>query len=178
MWSIGTHPMCPKRLRKPPYPSGTRHADDTPMNATHILGQRPRVLVADDDDDLRALVVPALRSDGYDLIEARDGAALVEIMTKSTPPDAVVTDICMPGASGLSILDELRKAGCMTPIVVITAYGGEHTRALAERLGANATFQKPFDIDDLRTVVMHLLQATSRSREVAITLPDSSEVGS
>jgi two-component system response regulator (stage 0 sporulation protein F) len=121
------------------------------------------VVVADDDPDMRALVMAALEKDGYHLLEARDGADVVDLLNRmGRPADAIVADIHMPELSGLTLLGGLRNRGCSTPIVLMTAYGGDRVRAMAERLGADATFRKPFDIDDLRTVVMNLTQPSSR----------------
>jgi DNA-binding response OmpR family regulator len=140
------------------------------------VGRRPCVLVADDDEDMRALLGIALRRDGYDVIEACDGAEVIEIMGKRLrAPDAIVADVRMPGITGLSALSDLRRDGCMTPFIIMTAQGGpaaEELRALAERLGADAILSKPFDLDDLRTLVMNLMRPSDPPRACAPTLPD------
>lgn len=74
------------------------------------------VIVADDDDDLRALVVETLRSDGYTVVEARDGAELLSMLSETLDdpierPDVVLTDVLMPKLSGLGVLEQLRRAG-------------------------------------------------------------------
>src|SRR3954470_12154319 len=69
-----------------------------------IVARNVRVLVAEDDDDFRSLVVSSLREDGYDVIEARTGDELLELITPPVifdPPDAIVTDVRMPGVDGL-----------------------------------------------------------------------------
>jgi CheY-like chemotaxis protein len=121
-------------------------------------GRRPRIVVADDDEDLRALIVAALRCDGYDIVEARDGDEVLRCMRSShRMPDAIVTDVCMPTRSGLSVLAAVRADGWLTPFVLVTALATESVRPQAERLGADVLFRKPFDTDDLRTVVMNVL---------------------
>ncbi len=120
---------------------------------------RPYVLVADDDDDIRALVVAALRCDGYDVVEARDGGAVLDSLRRGgRVPDAIVTDVRMPVMNGLALLHGLRQEGWRTPVVVMTADGAEQVRDRATRLGANATLSKPFDVDVLRTIVMSVLR--------------------
>lgn len=122
------------------------------------------VLVAEDDDDLRALVVSALRQDGHQLIAVRDGVELLDYIASTlifdegaAYPDLIITDVRMPGFSGMSVLAGLRDQKWTTPIVVMTAYSDAKMRSDAERLGASAFFSKPFDLDDLRTAVVNLV---------------------
>jgi CheY-like chemotaxis protein len=124
----------------------------------------PCVLVAEDDDDIRAMIVASLRRDGYDVCEARSGAELLDHIGSSMlfadaypAPDIIISDIRMPGFTGLEVLAGLRDANWHTPIVLITAYGDEETYHEAERLGADAVFDKPFDVDDLRTAVLNMM---------------------
>jgi CheY-like chemotaxis protein len=123
--------------------------------------ERPQltVLVADDDEDLRSLVVEALRADGYRVIEAHDGAELLDHLraglTDSAPhPDVVVTDVLMPKLSGLGVLDALRRAQWNVPVILMTVMGDGSVHTLARRLGAVRVLRKPLDIDDLRTAVL------------------------
>ena len=118
------------------------------------------VLVADDDDELRATVVDALRSDGYVVLEARDGEEMLALLrdTLSDPatrPDVVVADVRMPKLSGLGVLAELRYAGMRVPVVMMTGFYPESVEVVAKRLGAIGVLRKPFDLDDLRTAVMN-----------------------
>jgi DNA-binding response OmpR family regulator len=69
--------------------------------------------------------------------------------------DLIVSDIRMPVCSGLRIVEALRRAGC-TPMILMTAFGDEQTRVQAADLRA-VLFDKPFDLDDLRRVVVGLL---------------------
>ncbi len=128
------------------------------------------VLVADDDEDMRALVVDTLRADGYTVIEARDGAELLDQLVRAVDdplqrPDVVVTDVRMPNLSGLGVLDALRRARVEIPVVVMTVFAHDSVRTLARRLGAVGLLKKPFDVDDLRTAVLNAQQAFSRSKE-------------
>ena len=133
-----------------------------------VRKRRPRVLVAEDDREMRRLVVEALTDDGYDIAEVCDGVELLAQVGSSVlfggfgstrePPDLIVTDVRMPGLTGLTVLEGLRRAGGDVPVVVITAFGDEETHRVALENGAVAVFDKPFDLDDLRTIVLHALR--------------------
>jgi CheY-like chemotaxis protein len=122
-----------------------------------------RVLLAEDDEEMRCLVADALRGDGYDVVELADGGRLlVDIATRLKSGadgeflDLIVSDIRMPVCTGLQILSALRDAHWQTPVILMTAFGDEATRRHAESLSA-VLFDKPFDLDDLRTAVANLL---------------------
>ena len=115
---------------------------------------------------MRRLIVEALREDGNEVVEASDGGRLLVELTHGREcsyeqVDLIVSDIRMPVCSGLQIVEALRTAHCFVPIVLMTAFGDDQTRAHAETLGA-ILFDKPFAIDDLRTAVVNLL---TRERE-------------
>ncbi len=142
-----------------PSPATDRHYDDAPLTP----GLHPVALVADDDDDMRALVASALRLDGYAVIEARNGSEALRLVgNPPMTPDIIVTDIRMPDLGGIALLAGLRDAGWMTPIVVISAFVTDQVRFVADQFGADAIFSKPVDLDDLRTVVMLLCPSGPR----------------
>jgi DNA-binding NtrC family response regulator len=118
------------------------------------------VLVADDDDDLRALIAATLRDDHYDVIEARDGAELLAHLdaaldSPTRRPAVIVSDVRMPILSGLGVLSALRRAHVSMPVILITVFVDASIRSVAERLGATGVLAKPFDMDDLRTAVVN-----------------------
>ncbi len=128
-----------------------------------VVRSPPRVLVAEDDAEMRRLVVEALTMDGYAVEEAPDGGRLLVRAAahysdrhRIADLDLIVSDIRMPICSGLQILQGLRDSHWQVPVILMTAFGDEGTRARAERLGA-ILFDKPFDIDDLRTAVRALV---------------------
>jgi two-component system OmpR family response regulator len=125
------------------------------------------VLVAEDDADMRRLVVEVLVADGCVVEQVPDGGRLLVELSQQIPRDLeaidlIVSDIRMPVTSGLEILEALRAAHCWTPVILMTAFGDDATRAHAEMLGA-LLFDKPFDLDDLRTAVMNLLHRDERA---------------
>jgi CheY-like chemotaxis protein len=133
----------------------------TPSGATRPF----RILVAEDDAEMRRLVTDALREDGYEVVELADGGRLlvdIAARLKAAPEgdyediDLIVSDIRMPICTGLQILEALRQAHWRTPVILMTAFGDKATRRQAESLRA-VLFDKPFDLDDLRTAVANLL---------------------
>jgi DNA-binding NtrC family response regulator len=125
------------------------------------LGTPPvRVLLADDDEDMLRLIASALRKDGCEIWIARDGTELIEMLAaqldgahEDNRVDVVVSDICMPGASGLEALAAMRKRGLATPVILMTAFGSPDAHSEAHKLNAIAVLNKPFDMDDLRIVI-------------------------
>jgi CheY-like chemotaxis protein len=128
------------------------------------------VLVADDDEEMRSLVVEALREDGYQVVQAVDGGRLLVEIAEclklgggTGSVDLIVSDIRMPVCSGLQILSALRDAHWRTPVILMTAFGDAATRRHAESLAA-VLFDKPFDMDDLRTAVANMLPRDGQPR--------------
>jgi CheY-like chemotaxis protein len=125
---------------------------------------RPRVLLAEDDAELRSLLAALLRADGYDVIEAKDGTALLDRLAEALAGeqgfdsyDLIVTDIRMPGYDAFDVMLGMRRLMFDMPFVLITAFGDALTHRRAEQLGAAAVLDKPFDLDELRTTVHDVL---------------------
>jgi CheY-like chemotaxis protein len=124
----------------------------------------PLVLLAEDDDDMRMLIATMLRRDGYDVLEAEDGEAmefLLEVLflaqRLSSRPTMVLSDIRMPGFSGLDLVARLREHDWLVPVILITGFGDTPTRRAAERLGVAAVFDKPLSLDKLLDRVHELV---------------------
>jgi CheY-like chemotaxis protein len=120
----------------------------------------PLVFLAEDDPELRELLARRLRRLGCDVIELRSGSELLEQLKGAPvldPPDLVISDQRMPGATGLDVLSTLRATGVSAPFVLITAFGDPELHAEARRRGAAAVFDKPFELDDLCAMVRGLL---------------------
>ncbi len=117
------------------------------------------VLIVDDDQAFRRLVCRVLEHDGYRVLEASNGAELLDTLADpygrvEVPfPDLVITDICMPGLSGLEALAALEHADCLPRFIVVTAHGNEERKQQARALGAAAVFEKPVSIEVLRREV-------------------------
>jgi two-component system response regulator (stage 0 sporulation protein F) len=123
--------------------------------STLVKRHTPRVLVAEDDAEMRRLVVEALRLDGYDVREVTDGGQLLGAASQSDV-DLIVSDVRMPAFTGIQILEALRAAGSVVPVILMTAFGDDETHARTKALGA-ILFDKPFTLGDLRVAVMNML---------------------
>jgi len=126
--------------------------------AYRATAPRVKVLVVEDDDDLRRTLVEALESDGSDVWDACNGVVAERILFDDGGRrfDVVVTDIRMPGRTGLDVLRNLRARGSTIPVILMSGFadGAE----LAEQTASQRVllFSKPFDIDDLRTAVLNI----------------------
>lgn len=117
------------------------------------------VFVADDDATVRQALRLVLEDEGYEVLEASDGADALTLLAGAadgdrTLPDVVVLDVTMPGFSGLGILRALQRFPKAPPTLVITGFGDSSVEALARRLGALRVFHKPLDLDEVRTAVL------------------------
>ena len=117
----------------------------------------PRILVIDDDADMRSLLAQTLQSAGHEVVLAADGKEGVE-QYRTQPADLVITDMYMPIQQGLDTIVQLRKEA---PTVRIIAMCGKSTAmpmlSAAQRLGAVAVLQKPFLPDQLLAEVAKVL---------------------
>jgi len=134
------------------------------LEAQGYIPHTPRVILAEDDEELRRLLASTLRRDGYEVLEASNGFELLELLADQLLHlgsmdccKLVIADIRMPGANGLQALEALRGWDWATPLMVITAFGDEKALAQSRRLGVDAMFDKPFDLDDFRTAVYYLV---------------------
>ena len=124
------------------------------------LQRHGSVLLAEDDDDLRMLIAETLRAEGFTVIEAPNGLALVETLVSrleagERPFDLVVSDVRMPGVTGLSVLEgvlEWEELGGL-PMVLITAFPEPELHDLARNFRAVALLEKPFEMTALMRVV-------------------------
>lgn len=127
--------------------------------------QRRRLLLAEDDAAFRTLLQMALVGDGYDVVAVKDGAELLERLSVSLSSgsandrfDVVVSDVRMPGWTGLNVLLSMRHEANPPPVVLITAFGDERLHEQAMMAGAVAVLDKPFELDDLRALVSRLME--------------------
>jgi DNA-binding response OmpR family regulator len=133
---------------------------------TDLAGRRrPRLLLAEDDVELRSLLALALRRDGFDVVEAHDGFQLLDFMgmaliegERVRPVDLIVSDLCMPGWNGLQILAGVRAAQWAVPVILISAFADQRAHQQARRLDATL-IDKPFDLGQLRTLAREVVAA-------------------
>jgi two-component system phosphate regulon response regulator OmpR len=103
----------------------------------------PRVLVVDDDPELRGLLQRFLSEHGFH-VRALDGGKALDQALARDPADVIVLDLMMPGEDGLAICRRLRAQGDTTPILMLTARGDAIDRVLGLEMGADDYLPKPF----------------------------------
>ena len=123
---------------------------------------RPSVLVVDDEFLIRWSLRELLASEGFDVEEAGTGLAARKIFAER-PFSAVLLDIRLPDTDGLGLLQEL-LATRFVPIIMITAHGTEEMAVEALQLGAFGFLRKPFDADEMLSLVSTAALATSPQR--------------
>jgi len=117
-----------------------------------------RVLVVDDDEQLRYVLLETMTDDGYEVEAASNGREALAIMRRWSP-DLIVLDLMMPVMDGEAFRREQLRLGLAdrAPLIVLSA--AREMRGLAERVGATAAVAKPFDLDDLLDTVSRLAPA-------------------
>jgi len=116
-----------------------------------------RILVVDDDENLRWVLQTQLEDLGYAVSTAEDGRQAVVAIEKE-PPALVLTDLRMPGLSGMELLDKIRSEYPEVPVVIMTAFGTIQSAVQAMRAGAYDYLTKPIDYEELGLVVSRVLE--------------------
>ena len=161
----------PRRSRKIDTPGGARGSRraaerrDAPDPLVEAQESPPHVVVAEDDAEMRRMLGETLREEGYDATEIQDGRTLRNFISvagvdsRRPAADLLISDIRMPGCTGLEVLQALRGFDWALPVILITAFGDEETHEEALRLGARKVFDKPFDLEALVAEVREVLPA-------------------
>jgi DNA-binding response OmpR family regulator len=123
------------------------------------MDDRARVLVADDDDDIRALLRELLERAGYEVEEASDGRAALRLLLEN-PPDLVILDVTMPEMDGYAALERIRDLS-EVPVLMLTARTQELERVRGLTTGADDYVAKPFGRQELLARVEGLLRRAS-----------------
>jgi len=122
---------------------------------------QPHLLVVDDDDDIRDLVLAQLSREHYRLSEARDVAGVRSVLAKEAV-DLIVLDLGLPDGDGVVLCRELRAEGHDGAIIMVTARDSAIDRVLGLELGADDYLTKPFEPRELSVRIRNLLRLTSR----------------
>ena len=130
------------------------------------MADRPHLLIADDDKDIRDLVTAQLAREGYDLTSTGDVAGIRAALTAATI-DLVILDLGLPDGDGLVLCRELRAEGYAGAVIMVTARDSAIDRVLGLELGADDYLTKPFEPRELMARVRNLLRRGSRSLDVA-----------
>ncbi|MDY0110469.1 MAG: sigma-54 dependent transcriptional regulator [Candidatus Krumholzibacteria bacterium] len=118
-----------------------------------------RILVVDDEATIRMSLVEALGAEGYEVSDAKTGEEALALC-HAGGFDLLVTDLRLPGISGLDLLKALRNQNRTLPVILMTAYGDVDTAVAAMRLGAYDYINKPFKLAEIRRQVRGALRAT------------------
>ncbi len=124
-----------------------------------------RVLVADDERNMRWALQKALTKEGYLVDLAEDGQAALE-RVRTALPDLVILDYKMPKMDGLAVLKELRENSPDLPVIMLTAHGSIDHAVMAIQAGASDYMTKPFELDELKARVIKALQLSKLTQEV------------
>ena len=124
-----------------------------------------RVLIADDEINIRRVLEAILRRDGYEVVTAANGDEALARMSRDI--NTVITDLKMPGLDGMGLLKRLSVDFPDVPVVMITAHGSVESAVEAVKLGAFDYVEKPFDQEQIRQIVTKALRTHMLSRRNA-----------
>jgi DNA-binding NtrC family response regulator len=122
------------------------------------------LLLVEDKNELRAMLRKALERNGYAVEEAPDGSAAIQKI-RARRYQLVLTDLKMPGASGLDVLRETKQADSTIPVILLTAFGSVEEAVSAMKEGAFDFLQKPVDLDHLKVLVQRAARQQELLRE-------------
>lgn len=118
-----------------------------------MMDEAAKILVVDDDDDIREAISAVLETSGYEPIEASSGADALEQLHRHRRPSMILLDLMMPGISGADFMRALRADPALADIPVVILSGDTSVRETAVALGASASLPKPVDLDNLVSTV-------------------------
>jgi DNA-binding response OmpR family regulator len=119
----------------------------------------PRILVIDDDTQIREMLTQFLEKAGYEILAAPNGLAALKLQ-QAQPADLIITDLIMPEKEGLETIREFRRNFPMVRIIAISGggmIGPDEYLSIAKKLGAYKTFSKPLELRELLEAVRELL---------------------
>ncbi len=134
-----------------------------------------KILIADDEKEIRNLLKLYLENESYEVIEAQDGITTLELITKQKP-DLCLLDIMMPGLDGLQVMKKIREESNI-PIIIISARTADAERILGLNLGADDYIPKPFNpLEVVARVKSQLRRFYDLGSAAAVTLKEELKV--
>lgn len=130
-----------------------------------------RILLAEDERDLNAVITQKLMSDGYSVDSCYDGEEAISVLSY-TDYDAVILDIMMPKADGFAVLQKLRTAGKATPVLFLTARDAVSERVKGLDSGANDYLIKPFSFEELSARLRAMTRSFFGHTESVLSISD------
>jgi excisionase family DNA binding protein len=129
-----------------PRPAATAHPAPRPAAAPRATdGERPRILVVDDEASIRDLLAKTLALAEYDVDVSPDGRSALERM-RLQPYDLLIADLKMPGIDGLTVIREAKRVRADLPVIIITGFSTESSAIEAVNLGVAGYLTKPFRV--------------------------------
>jgi len=123
-----------------------------------------KILLVDDDDSLRDMLSIVLKKEGYDVVSLENAMLALKILKKRSF-DLIISDIKMPGVSGIKLLSKIKSINNEIPIIMITAYASTNDAVEAMKLGAEDYITKPFNLDELKIIINKALYKKNIERE-------------
>ena len=120
---------------------------------------KKKILIVDDEEDLTWSISRKLQKDSrnFEIICANSGRQALEMLSENRV-DLMVTDLRMPGISGLRLLSEVKSKYPRTQVIIMTAYGSMEIKSIIDKWGQAGYIEKPFEINDLRSLIFNYLQ--------------------
>ena len=129
-----------------------------------MLQGNSRILVVDDDASVRDMLSIVLKRAGYDVVCAESGESALNTLKKESF-ELVISDIKMPGVSGIELLKKIKSIDAELPVIMITAFASANDAVEAMKLGAADYITKPFNIDELKLIIERSLYRKSIEKE-------------
>ena len=120
--------------------------------------QPGRILIADDEPNIRRVLQATFQREGYDVLTAESGRKALDLLRANDGTDVLISDLIMPDINGVELLEIVREMNPALSVVMITAHGTIKTAVDAMRLGAFDYVTKPFDMDELKVLVRKAIE--------------------
>src|ERR1700704_1641975 len=115
---------------------------------------KPKILIVDDDANLRRALKIRLRANHYDTVQASDGYSAIVVAQKEQP-DLIILDLGLPAGDGLAVLERIKESDTLSqiPVIIMTGRDPQFNEQTMLQAGATAYFQKPPDVSELLDVI-------------------------
>lgn len=127
--------------------------------------RKEKILIVDDEENIRKSLRMIFEYDGYAILEAADGEKALKIIDETVGLDLVLLDIKLPGLDGMEVLAELKKRPYFPEVIMISGHGTVHTAVEATKLGAFDFFEKPLHRERVLLSVRNALSQNRLARE-------------
>jgi two-component system OmpR family response regulator len=126
-----------------------------------------RLLLVDDEDNLRSMLEAALRHVGFDVHPAANGRDAIDAVA-SVQPDVIVLDVMLPDLDGFEVCNRLRTSGSRTPVLFLTARDGTEDKVRGLTLGGDDYLVKPFSLEELVARINAVLRRAGLAKSEAV----------